>query len=278
MAFADELKETLTELAQGFTVWRSQVFALAKNELGKSTNKTALGWFWLFFQPAVYIGCFWFALYVGIKAAKGGLDGVEYLLWIASGVIPWWFMRTSLNTSPGLLTRYGFLVSKLKFPVALIPVFSELAFFLMHLMLLALLIIGYLACGGHLTIYFLQLPLLMLMMLVLFTGYSMLTSILCAYSKDLAQLLKALTTPIFWLSGILFDVTTLSSQTVKTALMFDPVATLTVGYRKVFSLSNPGWIWDDPVMFGIAIAIIVATFAVGVLMFAKLRRDLADVL
>lgn len=278
MSFAEQLKLTLTELAQGFGTWRPQVFALAKNELSKSTKKTGLGWFWLFFQPAVYIGCFWFALYVGIKAAKGGLDGTEYLLWIASGVVPWWFMRSSLNSSPELLTRYGFLVSKLKFPVALIPVFSELAYFIIHLMLIACMFIGYFACGGQLTVYLLQIPLLMLMMLALFTGYSMLTSILCAYSKDLSQLLKALTTPIFWLSGILFDVTTLSSSTVKTALMFDPVATITVGYRKAFSLSNPGWIWDDPVMFGICIAIIAVTVVAGVLMFAKLRRDLADVL
>lgn len=278
MTFAEQLKLTLTELAQGFTTWRSQVLALAKNELGKSTKKTGLGWFWLFFQPAVYIGCFWFALYVGIKAAKGGLDGTEYLLWIASGVVPWWFMRSSLNSSPVLLTRNAFLVNKLKFPVALIPVFSELSYFIIHLMLIMCMFIGYFACGGQLTVYLLQIPLLMLMMLVLFTGYSMLTSILCAYSKDLAQLLKALTTPIFWLSGILFDVTSIGSKTVQTALMFDPVATITVGYRKAFSLSNPGWIWDDPMMFGICVAIIVVTVIAGVLMFAKLRRDLADVL
>lgn len=278
MSFSENLKLTLMELAQGFTAWRPQVFALAKNELGKSTKKTALGWFWLFFQPAVYVGCFWFALYVGIKAAKNGLSGTDYLLWIASGVIPWWFMRTSLNNSPSLMTRYGFLVNKLKFPVALIPVFTELAYFAIHLMLLVPLVIGYFLCSGHLTIYFLQLPVLMLMMLVLFTGYSMLTGILCAYSSDLAQLLKALTTPIFWLSGILFDVTTLSSQTVKTALMFDPVATLALGYRKVFSLTDPGWIWDDPMMFGITLGIIAVTFVAGLLMFSKLRRDLADVL
>ena len=278
MAFADELKLTLTELAQGFTTWRPQVLALAKNELSKSTKKTGLGWFWLFFQPAVYIGCFWFALYVGIKAAKGGLDGTEYLLWIAAGVVPWWFMRSSLNAAPGLFSSHGFLVNKLKFPVALIPVFSELAPFLLHLMLLVLMFVGYFACGGQLTVYLLQIPLLMFMMLVLFMGYSMLTGILCAYSKDLAQLLKALVTPIFWLSGILFDVTTIGNHAVQTALMFDPVATIVVGYRKAFSLSNPGWVWDDPMMFGICVAIIVITVVAGVLMFAKLRRDLADVL
>ena len=278
MSFADQLKLTVSELAWGFGSWRSQVFALAKNEMGKSTKKSALGWFWIFFQPAVYIACFWFALYMGIKAVKGDMNGTEYLLWIASGVIPWWFMRTSLNSSPGALTRYGFLVNKLKFPVALIPAFTELAYFLIHLILLVPLFIGYFACGGQITIYFLQLPLLMLLMLLFFTGYSMLVSVLCAYSADLAQLLRALTTPIFWLSGILFDVTTLSSHAVQTALMFDPVSTLVLGYRKVFSLSNPGWVWDDPVMFGIFIVILVVTFVAGLLMFAKLRKDLPDVL
>lgn len=278
MSFAEDLKLTFKELFAGFGAWRPQVLALAKNELSKSTKKSALGWFWLFFQPAAYIGCFWFALFLGVKAVRGDMSGTDYLLWISAGVVPWWFMRSSLNGAPGVLTRYGFLVNKLKFPVALIPVFSELAYFFMHLMLLVLLCIGYFACGGQLTIYFLQLPLLMLLMLAFFTGYSMLVGILCAYSADLAQLLRALTTPIFWLSGILFDVTSLQSHAVQTALMFDPVATLVVGYRKVFSLSNPGWIWDDPMMFGIFAGIFVVTMVAGVLMFAKLRKDLPDVL
>ncbi|MGN0073340.1 MAG: ABC transporter permease [Coriobacteriales bacterium] len=278
MAYADELKLTLAELAQGFTAWRTQVVALAKNELGKSTKKTALGWFWLFFQPAVYIFCFWFALYVGIKSAKAGLDGVDYLLWLASGVIPWWFMRQSLNSAPGVFTAHAFLVNKLKFPVALIPVFSELAPFILHLMLMACLIAGYFLNGGALTVYFLQLPLLMLLMLVFFTGYSMLVGALCAFSKDLAQLLKALTTPIFWLSGIIFDVTSIDNSFVQTALLFDPVSFFTVGFRKVLSGVDPGWIWEDPLFFGIGIAIIALTCTLGVLVFAKLRRDLPDVL
>lgn len=278
MSFANELRLTLSELGQGFTTWRSQVIALARNELGKSTKSTALGWFWLFFQPAVYIFCFWFALYVGIKSAKAGLTGVDYLLWLASGVIPWWFMRSSLNQAPAVFTSHSFLVNKLKFPVALIPVFSELAPFMLHLMLMVILLAAYFLNGGLLTIYFLQLPLLMLLMLVFFTGYSLLVGSLCAYSKDLAQLLKSLTTPIFWLSGIIFDVTSIESTVVQTALMFDPVSFLVMGYRSVLSGVGTGWIWSNPLSFGLGVGIIVLTCVLGLLVFSKLRRDLPDVL
>ena len=51
MSYCDDLKLTLSELGQGFTAWRSQVLALARNELGKSTKKSALGWFWLCSVP-----------------------------------------------------------------------------------------------------------------------------------------------------------------------------------------------------------------------------------
>lgn len=278
MSFADELKITLAELGQGLTTWRSQVVALARNELDKSTKKTGLGWFWLFFQPTVYICCFWFALYIGIKSAKDGLNGTQYMLWLASGVIPWWFMRSSLRTAPSVLTGHSFLVNKVKFPLALIPVFSELSHFMLHIMLIAILTLGYFLVGGQLTIFFLQLPLLMLLMLVFFTGYSMLVGSLCAYSKDLANLLKALITPIFWLSGILFDVTTIDNSFVQTALLFDPVAFFVLGFRKVLSGVNSGWFWDDPLAFGVCLAIVAFTCALGVLLFSKLRRDLPDVL
>ena len=60
--------------------------------------------------------------------------------------------------------------------------------------------------------------------------------------------------------------------------MFDPVSFFAVSYRKVFAGVDPGWIWDDPLFFGIGISVVVATCVLGVLVFSKLRRDLPDVL
>lgn len=277
-SFAQDLKTTLSELGSCFTTGRSQVIGLAKKDLQKKTKRSALGWFWLFFQPAVYILCFWFALYLGIKAAKNGLSGGQYMLWLASGVIPWWFMRGSLNSGPTCINRYKYLVNRLKFPVALIPVFTQLSGFMFQIVLVLCLTVGYFASGGQLTIYFLQLPLIMLLMFVFFVGFSMLTAPLVAISADVGNLIKALVTPIFWLSGIIFDTSNLDNSVVLTALKLDPVAFFATGYRKVLSGVNPGWIWDDPSFLLLGLAVIVVTVVLGVLVFSRLRRDLADVL
>ena len=276
--FTQSLSQTMSELGSAFGSWRGQVFGLAKNDLSKKTKKSALGWFWLFFQPMVYIVCFWFAIYIGIKSAKNGLDASHFMLWLAAGVIPWWFMRGSLNSAPNALNAYSYLITKLKFPVALIPVFTELSQFLLQIALTALLFIGYLAMGGQINIYLLQLPLIMLLMFVFFTGYSMLVSPICAMSEDMAQFLKALVTPIFWLSGILFDTTTIENPAVQFALKLDPVSFFATSYRKVLGGVDQGWFWDDPEFLAFGLVIIVVTCVLGVLVFSRLRKEVADVL
>lgn len=278
--FGAEIKNTLCELGSAFTTARPQVVGMAKKDLLKKTKRSALGWFWLFFQPAVYILCFFFALYLGIKHTKNGLDGGAYMLWLASGVIPWWFMRSALSSGPTCLKRYSFLVNRLKFPVALIPVFTELSSFMFQCMLVVCLIVGYFLAGNAPTIYLLQLPLIMILMYIFWTAFSMLTSPLVAVSEDVGQFIKALQTPIFWLSGIIFDASTIKNPAVQFALNLDPAHFFAECYRKVLSGvdDDMGWIWADPTFFGLGLLVIVATLVVAILVYSALRKDLADVL
>ncbi len=278
--FATEIKNTLRELGSAFTVARPQVMGMAKKDLLKKTKRSGLGWFWLFFQPAVYIICFFFALYLGIKHTKNGLDGAGYMLWLSAGVIPWWFMRSALSGGPTCLKRYSFLVNRLKFPVALIPVFTELSNFMFQCMLVVCLFVGYLLAGNAPTIYLLQLPLIMILMFIFWTAFSMATSPLVAVSEDVGQFIKALQTPIFWLSGIIFDASSISNPVVQFALKLDPAYFFAQCYRKVLSgvPDDMGWIWSDPSFFGLGLLVIVLTVVVAILIFSALRKDLADVL
>lgn len=270
--------DTLHELASGFTTWRPQVLALAKVAMGKQVRGAALGWVWLFVKPAVYILSFWFALYIGIKGGGVDLAPVQYMLWLAAGIIPWFFMSGCMSSGPKQFQSYSYLVNKMVFPVSLIPVFVTLSAFAVHVILVVCLVVGYFAAGGTLTVYFIQLPFILLGMFVFWTAFCLLTATLCAFSKDLTQFIAAIQTPIFWLSGIIFSLDNVNSSFVHFVLNFDPVAFFAMAYRKVLVASNAGWVWDNPMQFGIGVGIIVATCLAALVVYARLRKDLADVL
>lgn len=269
---------TLKEMSLAFTTWRTQTWALAKIAMNKQTHGSAFGWVWLFAKPAVYIVSFWFALYIGIKGGGVDLTAQEYMVWLAAGIIPWFFMRDCLGMGPKLFQTYSYLVNKMVFPVSLIPIFATLSRFIVHLLLLACLVVGYFLAGGTLTVYFIQLPLVLVLMFVFWVGFDLLTATLCAFSKDIQQFIGAIQTPIFWLSGIIFSVDNINNALVQGALCFDPVAFFAMAYRKIFVVSQAGWMWDDPLIFGIGIAVIAVTCVCALLFYSRLRKELADVL
>ena len=73
-------------------------------------------------------------------------------------------------------------------------------------MLMVVLFAIYFACGMPVDVYLLQVPILLLLMFLFWDVVSILFSQLSAMSKDVKNLMGAMSTPFFWLSGVLFDV------------------------------------------------------------------------
>lgn len=275
--------ELLKSMGHDLAKWRKQIVQLAAITVRKQTQNTFLGWLWLLIKPGMYIFCFWFAIFVGIRGASGDMNSIQYLIWLAAGIMPWFFLQETINSGSRVFSKYKYLVNKLKFPVALIPVFYELSAMFIHFLLLAVLFIMYFLAGGTIDIYFVQIPLLVVIMYLFSIGWSLMTSSLSALSKDFGNIIKTLGTPIFWLSGVIFDVSHIDIPVVHWALMFNPVTFIVQSYRTVFSNgsvvgSGSGWLWNNPVFFGCGIGVIMLTIIVGLFIFSRLHKDIPDVL
>ena len=204
------------------------------------------------------------------------------MIWLAGGIIPWFYIRTMLGTGTNVFRKYSYLVKRLKFPVPLIPVFYQLGELFIHLMLLVFLLVGYFLAGGTLDLYLLQLVFLVLVMYILSVSWSLFASSMSAISKDFLNLIKALSTPIFWLSGILYDINAVAVDipVLRTVLYFNPVTFIVSGYRQCL-VCAPGyktWLWEDPAFFWIGIGMVVLTAIAGLCTYAHLRKDIPDVI
>lgn len=243
--------------------------------MNKTYRGSVLGWSWALIRPAVTIFVFWFAFSVGLRHGKD-VSGYPFFLWLIAGMIPWFYMRDMITGGANSIRRYTYLVTKIKFPIATIPTFVSLSLMAVHIGLLLVMIALFVAFGFPPDIYYLQLPLYMIMMYVFFTIWGLFAGVLSAMSRDFLNLVKSLVTALFWLSGILYNAQSIEIHWIKTILLFNPVTLIANGYRNVFI--EKVWFWQEPrelVNFALVtlVMLILAIWA-----YKKLRKDIPDVL
>jgi teichoic acid transport system permease protein len=265
--------KALVQMCQENFAWRHQIGNLAITDLIKTCRGAVLGWSWLLIKPLTYIGVFWFALDIGLRAGGAGGE-YPYILWLASGLIPWFFMQDMLSSGSNVYKRYSYLVNKISFPLSAISSFYVLSGFIVFVASMLILILVAVLAGVSLTIHVLQLPFIAVFMYIFFVLWSILTSPLSALSKDFHNLIGALTTPIFWLSGIIFDVSQLGIPVVQQILAYNPVTFFATAIRA--SLCDRYWLWEQPAFLLPMCAVFLVIFALSTVVYGRLNREVAD--
>lgn len=255
--------------------YRKQIFKLAKSDLVKTYRGSALGWAWAFVKPVITIFVFWFAFSFGLRA-NDDVSGYPFFLWLVAGFLPWFYMSEMISGGAACIRNNKHLVTKMKFPTSVIPTYTSISKLVIHLLLFVTVVVLFMLFGYFPDIYLLQIPVYMLMMVAFFTFWGLFAGMLSAISKDFLNLIKSITQAIFWMSGIIYDVSGIHIQWIKTVLQFNPVTIIASGYRHVFI--DKTWFWENPTEL-LCYGVVLAVMIVGALWaYKKLYRDIADVL
>ncbi len=266
---------TIRQIINEHRTFGKQIFMLAKSDLIKTYRGAALGWAWAIVKPAMTLFVFWFGFTVGLRGGQP-IAGYPYFLWQLAGFLPWFYMRSLIPGGAGCIRKYKHLVTKMKFPVSVIPTFVNISELMVHLVLLAITVALFLIFGHTPDKYYLQLPLYMLMMFVSFTAWALFAGMLSCISADFQNLIKSMSTAIFWMSGIIYDVNNIQNVYIRTILKFNPVTVIATGYRKVFIYKE--WFFEDKVemlCYGISL---LATLILAIWAYKRLRKEIPDVL
>ena len=127
-------------------LYRKQILKLAKSDLVKTYRGSALGWSWAFIKPMVTIFVYWFAFSYGIRSG-GDVDGYPFFLWLIAGFVPWFYMSEMITQGAGCMRSNRHLITKMKFPISVIPTFTSLSKLTIHLILMAVTIVIFIAFG-----------------------------------------------------------------------------------------------------------------------------------
>ena len=267
--------ESLKQIVQEHKDYRKQILMLAKSDLIKTYRGAALGWAWAVIKPLMTLFVFWFGFTVGLRHGKP-INGYPYFLWLVAGFTPWFYMHDMIQGGAECIRKYKHLVTKIKFPISIIPTYTSLSHLVIHLLLLAIAIAGYWVMGFKPDKYLLQIPFYMILMLVFYEIWALFAGMLSAISKDFLNLVKATVQALFWLSGVIYNVDTIENQAVRTALKFNPITVIASGYRKSFIYKE--WFWEDKVeLIGYTTTFLIF-FILALWAFKKLRKEIPDVL
>lgn len=232
-----------------------------------------LGITWAFVQPLMTILIYWFIFQVGFHSDP--VADYPFVLWLVSGIVPWFFINESAVGVTPSLAEYSYLVKKVLFNINILPFTRIISCFLVQIFLVFFTVVFFALFGYMPDIYYLQLPYYMIYMILLLAGIGYCTAALYPFFKDLLQIVNIIMQVIFWMTPIVWDFN-IMSETIRRILILNPFYYVVRGYRDVFVYKEFFWEqWKMGVYYWMVAIIFVI---IGRKLFRKMKVHFADVL
>ncbi len=252
---------------------RELIVRLAKRDFISRYLGSYLGLVWAFVHPSVTIAVFWFVFEVGFKSRP--VDNFPFILWLMTGIVPWFFFSEALSGATNSIIEYSYLVKKVLFRVSILPVVKIISAMVIHLFFVFVLFVIFSVYGYNHDFYELQVFYYLFAMIVFLLGLSWFASALAVFVKDIGHLIAVFMQFGFWLTPIFWSINILPPR-YRIFIKLNPVYYLTEGYRDSFI--HKIWFWQHPVYTVYFWTVAIAMFITGALVFSRLKPHFADVL
>ncbi len=252
---------------------RKLTASLAINDFKMKYAGSFLGIIWAFIQPIVTILVYWLVFQIGFRAAP--VEKVPFILWLMSGLIPWFFFYEALTSSTNCFFEYSYLVKKVLFKISILPVVKILSSFFVHVFFLVVMLIIFSIYGVYPTIYMLQLIYYLGCMIVILLGLSYITSSIVVFFKDFGQIVGIFMQFGIWVTPIMWNFNMISPNW-QWVFKINPVYYIVEGYRD--ALFNHVWFWEkinDTLWFW---NLTLIYLVLGIILYKKLKVHFSDVL
>ena len=239
------------------------VFRLSLNDFKKRYAGSYLGFIWALVQPVVTVFMYWF-VFDRFFNQKGqlvapGLD-IPYVLYLTSGLVPWFFFSECMSQGTNALHEYTFLVKQVVFKVSILPLIKCVAAVFTHAFFVVVMIVVAALYGIYPSVSMLQFIYYSFCLFVLAAGLVYLTSALDVFFRDLSQIINVIN----------------DSPVLVRIIKLNPLFYITDGYRK--ALAGGGWFVSDVKGTLYFWGVTVLVFLFGTFVFKRLRPRFADVL
>lgn len=253
---------------------RAMFWALVKNDFRARFAGSYLGLFWAFIQPVITIVLYWFVFQVGLRS--GNVSNHPFILFLVSGLIPWFYFSEAWNGASNSLIEYNYLVKKVVFNVGMLPVLKVASAMFVHLFFVAFVLVMRTLYGYNLNLQLLQLLYYIPCTAFLVLGLSYITSACTVFFRDMAQIVNIVLTIGIWVTPIMWNAEATMSAGMQMVFKLNPVYYIVDGFRD--TLLENVWFWEKPVWGIYFWCASILIYLLGVKMFNRLKVHFSDVL
>ena len=256
--------------------FRALIITLVLRELRARYRGSWLGFLWSFLNPLLLM-----VVYVLVFSVYMRAPMEKYAVFLFSGLLPWLWFSSSLGHATSVIVGSGALVKRILFPAEILPlvsVLSNMVNMLLSLPLLFLFLFGFGVRPGPALLF---LPLLLMLQFLLTAGLALPLAALNVHLRDVEQILANGLVLLFFLSPILYPVSTvpltlrigdLLALPLRPLYFLNPVAGLVQSYQNIFFFGRePHWIHLGTVTVCAVLALVG-----GWQVFDRLRDSLAE--
>lgn len=253
---------------------KTLILNLSKNDFKTKYAGSYLGIIWAFIQPVVTILVYWFVFGVGLRSGSPIKD-VPFILWLMGGLVPWFFFQEALLNATNCMLEYSYLVKKVVFKISILPIVKIVSALFVHFVFIGFLFVVAGIYGFYPSVYTVQLIYYSFCVFVMVLGISYATCAIVIFFKDLGQIINIFLQIGIWMTPIMWSYT-MVPESYQWILKLSPMYYVVEGYRDTFL--NHVWFFQryfETVYFWI---ITLGLFALGAMIFKKLKPHFADVL
>lgn len=255
---------------------RLVIYQLARQDFRNRYLGSSLGFVWTLIQPLVMMLILWFVFTLAFRVSA--IRGMPFVAWFLPAMAAWSFFAEALSLSTSVFQEYAFLVKKVNFQIAVLPLVKILSCLAVHGIFLLIVIVILLCNHVPVSWYWLQTLYYAAGLVVLLQGVSWITSSLNVFVRDVAYIVNILLQFGFWLTPIFWDVGMLSPEhrPYLILLKLNPLYYIVDGYRRSFLFHEP--FWTDAAGAALFWLMTALMLTLGAGLFRRLKPHFADVL
>ncbi len=203
----------------------------------KQTIRTSLGIWWILIRDIIYFVTF--ILFRVLMAGSGTIEGMNFILYLVTGLVPWFFINDTINGGVMTIKNSKAIISSIKFPITTLSTIEVIGVFGKRLFTVLILFV---LCGifGDLRdiniflfIYY------FLSMFILMCVYNLMVSPIIAISEDFTQLYLAMTRVLFYVVPVIWSFESLKHYpSIEKVLKLNPMVYIINGFRDALVLGN----------------------------------------
>ena len=230
-------------MARSTWINRELIIQLARKDVIGRYKGSLLGLAWSYVSPLFMLGIYTLFFSEIFHARWGGMSGGkgQYATALFAGLIMYTFFSECVTRGSQLITSNANYVTKVIFPLEILPWVSSLTALYHALASLVVLAIFSLIFNGHIPLTFLLFPVVLFPLLLISTAAGWLLASLGVYARDVGQLTGLVVIALLYTSPVFFPLEQMKPL-IQTVMRFNPLTTLIVQARNVLLWGQlPDW-------------------------------------